>query len=447
MEGEGRIAWREGLFLRPHHFQQQDRHADALIRARTEPLRPYPWGLVELKINQDLASRGKFAIERCVGLLPDGQPFAAPEDVPPPEPLDIPQNTRDAVVCLTLPARQPGAVEFRPASTAGDVTRYMVEEKEALDSYSEARGPELLEVARPNLRFGVTREQTENRICLSLAKIREVQTGGRLVFDDGYIPACLDARASVRLAGMMTDIVGRAGQRVGDLALRAVENIEGGQDAFKRYLMLQSLNRWTPMLTHLSTLPSLHPERLYETFLGMAGELATMVRADRKPAAFPSYDHENQQACFEPVYEALRMALAAMFDETAVQLPLEEISAGAYMSRITDPSLYETGYFYLAVAAAASLDEVRARFPSMAKIGPFKKMGQIVAAALPGVPLRHVPTPPPQLRVLPGFVYFELDRSAPDWRGFAGDRALGLQVAGDWPELKLELWCVKRLGR
>ncbi len=47
MQGESRVAWREGLFLRPQHFQQQDRFTDALIRARTEPLRPYPWGLVE----------------------------------------------------------------------------------------------------------------------------------------------------------------------------------------------------------------------------------------------------------------------------------------------------------------------------------------------------------------------------------------------------------------
>ena len=74
-------------------------------------------------------------------------------------------------------------------------------------------------------------------------------------------------------------------------------------------------------------------------------------------------------------------------------------------------------------------------------------MRQIVESALPGVPLRHTPTPPPQIRVLPGFVYFELDRAAPDWRDFQTAPALGLHVAGDWPQLKLELWCVKRANR
>jgi type VI secretion system protein ImpJ len=49
--------------------------------------------------------------------------------------------------------------------------------------------------------------------------------------------------------------------------------------------------------------------------------------------------------------------------------------------------------------------------------------------------------------VLPGFVYFELDRGVPDWRDFATATALGLHVAGDWPQLTMELWCVKRAAR
>ena len=94
-----------------------------------------------------------------------------------------------------------------------------------------------------------------------------------------------------------------------------------------------------------------------------------------------------------------------------------------------------------------ALDDIRGRFPSMAKIGAVERMRQIVDSALPGVPLRHAPTPPPQIRVIPGYVYFELDRGAQDWRDFASATALGLHVAGDWPDLRLELWCVKRSTR
>ena len=446
MQGESRVAWREGLFLRPQHFQQQDRFLDALIRARTEPLRPYPWGVVELKVNQDLASLGKFAIERCTGLLPDGQPFAAPDDLEPPAPLDVPADARDAVIYLTLPARQAGAVEFHAGDNASEAVRYLVEEEEVMDAFADDRAREPIETARPNLQFGVTRDQTYGRICIGLARVREVQNG-RLLFDDRYIPPCLDIRASARLAGFLTDIVGRAEQRSDELALRAVEATDGGAETFASFLLLQAINKWLPQIVHLSKLPAVHPERLYEVFLSMAGELSTLVRTDRKPPPFPDYDHEDLQGCFEPVVDALQAALSAVFDRSAIQLPLELGGPGAYLSRITDHSLYQTGYFYLAVNASTPLDDIRGRFPGLAKIGPVQKMRQIVDAALPGVPLRHAPTPPPQLRVLPGYVYFELDRSVPDWRDFASAPALGLHVAGDWPDLKLELWCVKRSNR
>jgi len=446
MQGESRVAWREGLFLRPQHFQQQDRHTDSLVRARTEPLRPYPWGLVALKIDQDMASLGKFAVERCVGLLPDGQPFATPDDLPPPLPIDVPADARDAIVSLTLPARLAGATEFHAREQAGEATRFVVDEEEAMDAFSDERTREPIETATPNLRFGITRDQTYGRICLGLARIREVQNG-RVVFDERFIPSCLDIRASTRLSGFLSDIVGRAEQRVEELSMRAVEATDGGAETFASFLLLQALNRWTPVLSHLSGLPTVHPERLYEAFLAMAGELSTFARADRRPPPFPPYVHEDLQTTFEPVFDALQAALSAVFDRSALQMPLEKADAGAYLSRITDHNLYQSGYFYLAVSASAPLDDIRSRFPAVAKIGAIQKMRQIVDSALPGVPLRHTPTPPPQLRVLPGYVYFELDRSVADWRDFATAPALGLHVAGDWPDLRLELWCVKRAAR
>lgn len=446
MQGESRVAWREGLFLRPQHFQQQDRFLEAQLRARTDVVRPYPWGVTELKLNEDLAALGKFGVERCVGVMPDGSTFSIPADMPPPDPLDVPGDTRDAVIYLTLPARQPGAVEFQSSEQGGDAARFLVFEEDVSDTFSEERTREPIETARPNIRFGVTRDQTYGRIVLGLGRVRELQNG-RLMFDDRYIPPTLDVRASPRLQGFLTDIIGRAEQRADELALRAVEATDGGAETFASFLLLQALNKWTPQLRHLQALPTVHPERLYEAFVGMAGELSTLVRADRKPPPFPSYDHEDLQLTYEPVIDALQAALSAVFDRSAQQLPLELAGPGAYVSTIVDHNLYQHGYFYLAVAAQTPLDEIRGRFPAMAKVGAVQKMRQIVDSALPGVPLRHAPTPPPQLRVLPGYVYFELDRGAPDWRDFATAPALGLHVAGEWPGLKMELWCVKRSGR
>lgn len=446
MAGKGRVAWREGLFLRPQHFQQQDRAFEAALNARAAALRPYPWGVTELAINEDLAALGKFGVVRCVGVMPDGTAFAIPDDMPPPEPIDIPPDTRDGVVSLALPAAQAGAVEYRETDRRTAETRFVVDEHEVADAFADDRTQEPIEVARPNLQFGVTREQTYGRVTLGLARVREV-TNKRVMFDDRYIPPMMDVAATVRLKNGLADIIGRAEQRIEELAKRAVQATDGGAETFASFLILQALNRWNAVMEHLASLPMIHPERLFEALVGLAGELATLTRDDRRPPRFPRYDHEDLQATFEPVFELLQTMLGVAINRAAEQLPLDVAGPGAYVSTIRDRALYESGFFFLAVNAAVPLDELRARFPSVAKIGPITRMREIVQAALPGVPLRHVPSVPPQIRALPGYVYFELDRSAPEWKEFATAPALGMQIAGEWPGLKLELWCVKRGGR
>ena len=446
MIGKNRVAWREGMFLRPQHFQAQERYFDAHIRARVDSIQPYAWGFTSMTVDQDLASLGKFGLLRASGVLPDGTPFAIPDEIPPPPPLDVPADARDAIVSLTLPAAQPGAVEFREAEAASHDARFAVAEQDVSDAFSDDTTTELIEFGLPNLRFGVTRDQTYGRVALGIARVREV-SNKQLVFDDRYIPPTLHIAAASRLQGGLTDVVGRVEQRAEELAVRAVEATDGGSETFASFLLLQALNRWLPMLRHLEALPTVHPERLFETLVGMSGELATLIRPERKPPELPIYDHENPQLCFEPIFDLLQSMLSAVFERSAVQLPLEQKGPGAYVCTITDHNLFKNGYFYLAVSAATPVEEIRRMFPSVAKIASVQKMKQIVESALPGVPLRHVPTPPPQIRVLPGYVYFELDRSVRDWRDLATAPGLGLHVAGEWPELQLELWGVKRANR
>ena len=57
MTGKNRVAWREGMFLRPQHFQAQERYFDAHIRARVDSVQPYAWGFTSITIDEDLSCR------------------------------------------------------------------------------------------------------------------------------------------------------------------------------------------------------------------------------------------------------------------------------------------------------------------------------------------------------------------------------------------------------
>src|SRR6516162_1168368 len=87
-----KVAWTEGLFLRPHHFQQNDRYHEHLLESRVRHATPYPWGFSHLEIDSDLAQQSKFSLRRAAGVMPDGTPFDIPGDSPLPPPIVVPET-------------------------------------------------------------------------------------------------------------------------------------------------------------------------------------------------------------------------------------------------------------------------------------------------------------------------------------------------------------------
>jgi type VI secretion system protein ImpJ len=221
MHWHDKVVWQEGMFLRAQHFQQQDRHFEHRLEARAAPLRPHPWGVVELALDRDLLAAGKFAVANCAGVMPDGTPFAVPGTADQPPPLDLPEGTRNQIVFLALPVRQPGSPEI----SAGEgieaaAARYRLGAFEAFDTHSESTLAAELAIARPRLRFLLESEERDGFTTIPLARIVEVQSDRRVMVDERFIPSCLRVSAAPSLANLLGELVGMLGQRAEALAAR-----------------------------------------------------------------------------------------------------------------------------------------------------------------------------------------------------------------------------------
>jgi len=124
-------------------------------------------------------------------------------------------------------------------------------------------------------------------------------------------------------------------------------------------------------------------------------------------------------------------------------MELIERATNVFTSTIKDRSLFEKANFVLEVSARRPRGEIQQNLPAYLKIGPNTKIKEIVNAHLPGVPLVHLPTPPPQIRTIVDHVYFLLDRNSLLWEEFSVAAAIVLHFAGDWPELQMELWAIR----
>lgn len=54
-----------------------------------------------------------------------------------------------------------------------------------------------------------------------------------------------------------------------------------------------------------------------------------------------------------------------------------------------------------------------------------------------------LPVAPRHLPFHAGFSYFELDRHDPAWQSLHSASGFGLHIAGDFPELELQLWAIR----
>jgi len=128
----------------------------------------------------------------------------------------------------------------------------------------------------------------------------------------------------------------------------------------------------------------------------------------------------------------------------AIRLPLVERKANSYVAVANDRKLFANATFILEVSSGLPLTDVQSQFPQSCKIGPANAtMRKIINSATPGVPLVHLPNPPQnKILVFSSNVYCLLDKSTDLWREFSSAAAVGLHFAGNWPDLKLELWAI-----
>src|SRR4029078_9445123 len=107
MAWSSKVVWSEGMFLRPQHFQQQERFFEFYAHSRALPMEAFFWGFRELGLDDDALALGRVAIASAQGILPDGTPFHVPAHGAAPEPLDVTAADKDELVYLAIPRACP----------------------------------------------------------------------------------------------------------------------------------------------------------------------------------------------------------------------------------------------------------------------------------------------------------------------------------------------------
>lgn len=444
MAWNSKVIWSEGMFLRPQHLQQNQRHVERLIEGRSAPLTAYPWGFVSLTLDEAALAMGKLVVEAARGVLPDGTPFDFPAQDLAPQPLDIAGEMKDEQVVLAVPLRRPAALDADiEGRDATGLTRHLAEEIDVADNTLVSAPTALVQVGRLRLTLMRASEATDAYATLAVARVTERRADSQVVLDKAFIPPMLAVRGNGVLGAHVTELVGLLHQRGVALAARLAHPGRGGVAEIAEFLLLQTVNRFEPVFKHLGEMSVLHPSTLYAQCLMLAGDLCTFTRDNKRPPVYPTYSHDDLQACFGPLMADLRRSLSMVLEQNAIPIELQDRKYGVRVAVIPDLELLRSASFVLAVNAQMPGEALRVRFPTQVKIGPVERIRDLVNLQLPGIALRAQPVAPRQLPYHAGFTYFELERNGEMWKQLQQSGGLAMHIAGDFPGLELEFWAIR----
>jgi len=124
--------------------------------------------------------------------------------------------------------------------------------------------------------------------------------------------------------------------------------------------------------------------------------------------------------------------IALLFDETF------------YAAHLPPQVFEERNRFYLAVETEVDPKVVLQDLEKISKLGSRERLPLLVARALPGIKLNHLPNPPQELPRRSRCLYFQIDHHGENWAEVQKTHNLALYWDRAPKDLKVELMVVGR---
>lgn len=429
--GNKAIYWNEGLFLRPHHFQANDRFQTIQQTYPVQLLSGRGAGIGLLEIDLDALANHIFRIKTIKAMLPDGT-FV---DIPG-ESATVTNNfkallDRDSSVTflLGIPLLSLGRANSQ-IGDGGALTRNQIEAITVEDE-NDGQRPEEILVKRLNFRLLTQSDKTDGMAVLPLARVvRSNRPDGAPQLDPDYYPPMLLANGYAPLAdNIIQYILNRVGRKATGVAnqLRAGGLGMGAREPLL-WSQLNCLNGAQGVFQALANNASTTVGELYQELCRLAGALGVYGPSRLLPS-LPTFDSWEPHKTFVPLRRLIDEYLDMIVEPEFKDRPF--VGAGLRMQVALEPTWLQPEWgIFIGVQSELSTDEVVRIITQPGildmKVGSADQADAFYRAGKAGLSFTPIKTPP---RVLPpGITYFQLskDLSGTEWADV--NRTLSLAI-------------------
>ncbi|MFO0949010.1 MAG: type VI secretion system baseplate subunit TssK [Planctomycetota bacterium] len=432
------VHWQEGMFLRAHHFQTLDRQWTAMSHRASSWDNHFHWGLRSIEIDPVALSNYRFVVRSLKARFRDGTMVAWPDDGPPPA-LDLKgafERSPFVTVYLAVPLLHLGKANVA-TDGGGSGARYLLDTQKIEDENTGVN-VQSVTLRRLNVRLLLSADEHSGYEVLPIARIeKSSKAEAPPQLDLTYIPPILACDAWRPLAdGILQSIYDRIGKKIELLANQVVSRgitfdskTQGDTLLFEQ---LRELNEVYAYFGVMMFVEGVSPLAAYLELCRLVGKLA-IFGAERRPLELPKYDHDDLGTCFYRV----KQYIDALLDIVVEPIYKERtfVGAGLRMQVSLEPAWLESVWqMYLGVKSELDTEEcirllTRAGELDM-KVGSSERVDAIFRLGLAGLRFTHAPRPPRALPVIPGLIYFQINRESQqeEWRNVEKSLTLAIRV-------------------
>ena len=445
MTTASKILWGEGLFLRPQHFQQQDQYHEQRLHQSVKALHPYAWGVGHLKLDREALAGNSLRVLELSLMFPDGEIVNAPGNDALPGPVDLsaPGLGQSVIFHAALPVLKHFGGNVTATGQVNNGARFAQSNCETPDLFTQAALAEL-SYLKKSLRLVADSEPRDAYVSLPLVKLRRL-SGGGFEADPSFIAPSLAIRSAPQLLLQLRRLTDALQAKVAALhghhrepSKNVIEYRSGDMSTF---WLLHTASAAFASLSHYLQHPALHPERLFQQLLGLAGALMTFSRS-YVLSDLPSYQHADPGPSFERLHRIIRDLLDTVISSKYFAIALTETKPSYHHGMLDSGKIDERTAFYLAVCADMAALELVDVVPLRFKIGAPDDVEKFVLSAMPGVRLQHAPQVPAAVPVRPDTCYFTLDSHGPMYERMLQAQSISIYAPSGMRGLKLELIAV-----
>ncbi len=444
--------FREGLFLRPHHLQLEQRHREGMATTERTIAHPYSFGVFAFDIDSDKLRLppGQRSLEfrRLYAVLPgsgrvvmfdiNGDGNAGLDPLPLPDSLGAYNGKLQ--VWLAIPAWLPGRPNTSETATLSqdDMRTYYPVIGDANDENIGANSqPIVFRRIRAMLLSGpvgeTPRGQFEFLPLVRLVDARDESRRGELILDPEYAPPSLTLSAYPETARQW-ELFARhvVGQRqVAENRVRPRFSLEAMTNAgWRRLFRLQILNAHAPKLLAMTMAPGVSIWHAWTELADMHGKLAGLY-PEHMAWDDLSYDHMAPMETLSGVMRRIRSYLDAEEMPRCQMLDFRADPDGFLRCRLPEWPVEQEDEreFYLAVRSEGDQDTLLCEVTDGKR---FKVLGvRDLSRQIFGVPLRHEAILPEDIPASRDMVLFRLQRdekSSALWEAILSEGEMGISA-------------------